>query len=309
MGFMTRKGGRPYALNAIIRKAGKMEVKLNQNMNSDLHYIIQRSKQYRPANWSGDKRKCCSCGQFKDVGQFSILYARGKIDARCRECKREKDAQYRANMDKETKSRYSVNWAKHRSTDKAKQTAIEYRINKNECTDITIVKCMECGDTELVKRTSNRQRCTPCQRNYRYLSGKDRKYCPDCGTHEVPDFKTYCPGCADIRHKSNKNTNRRRYRKIFGNVSTYRKRARKYNVEFDPSVKKDAVFKRDKMKCQRCGIKVQRNDYLSENAAELDHIVPLSKGGPHTWSNVQTLCRACNRDKSDKLEGQLIMLL
>ena len=33
---------------------------------------------------------------------------------------------------------------------------------------------------------------------------------------------------------------------------------------------------------------------------ELDHIIPLSKGGKHTRSNVQPLCRTCNASKSDK---------
>lgn len=26
----------------------------------------------------------------------------------------------------------------------------------------------------------------------------------------------------------------------------------------------------------------------------IDHIVPLSKGGPHLWSNVQVACAECN---------------
>ena len=33
-------------------------------------------------------------------------------------------------------------------------------------------------------------------------------------------------------------------------------------------------------------------------ATEVDHIVPLSKGGPDTDDNCQSLCAACHRDKS-----------
>ena len=33
----------------------------------------------------------------------------------------------------------------------------------------------------------------------------------------------------------------------------------------------------------------------------LDHIIPMSKGGSHTYSNVQTLCRECNGIKGDKI--------
>lgn len=36
---------------------------------------------------------------------------------------------------------------------------------------------------------------------------------------------------------------------------------------------------------------------LSERAPELDHVVPLSRGGGHVYGNVQLLCRMCNGAK------------
>jgi 5-methylcytosine-specific restriction endonuclease McrA len=33
---------------------------------------------------------------------------------------------------------------------------------------------------------------------------------------------------------------------------------------------------------------------------EVDHIVPIAKGGRHSIGNLGSLCRACNRSKSDK---------
>jgi HNH endonuclease len=38
---------------------------------------------------------------------------------------------------------------------------------------------------------------------------------------------------------------------------------------------------------------------------EMDHIVPISKGGKTEESNLQTLCRRCNRAKSKKLVAGL----
>lgn len=57
---------------------------------------------------------------------------------------------------------------------------------------------------------------------------------------------------------------------------------------------------RDDWVCQLCGVNCRRDgNYLADDAPELDHILPLSRGGGHTWSNVMTLCRRCNNEKGD----------
>lgn len=69
------------------------------------------------------------------------------------------------------------------------------------------------------------------------------------------------------------------------------------------------VFDRDKWKCCLCGIKTpktKRGGY-DDASPELDHIIPLSKGGKHTYSNVQCACRKCNQTKGDKELGQLLL--
>lgn len=40
---------------------------------------------------------------------------------------------------------------------------------------------------------------------------------------------------------------------------------------------------------------------FDEAPMQLDHIIPLSKGGVHAWHNVQLLCRSCNCSKTDKM--------
>lgn len=74
------------------------------------------------------------------------------------------------------------------------------------------------------------------------------------------------------------------------------------SVAFDPF----QVFRRDKWKCKACGCdtpKRLRGTY-EDDAPELDHIVPLSRGGWHSPDNCQTLCRRCNQDKGAKLEHE-----
>lgn len=53
------------------------------------------------------------------------------------------------------------------------------------------------------------------------------------------------------------------------------------------------IFIRDNFTCQYCGR--QTHDLT------IDHVVPRSRGGPHTWENLVSACRACNHRKGGKL--------
>ncbi|MCU1496537.1 MAG: hypothetical protein JWM47_490 [Acidimicrobiales bacterium] len=56
-------------------------------------------------------------------------------------------------------------------------------------------------------------------------------------------------------------------------------------------ISRRGVFLRDEHRCQYCGNK----------AETLDHVVPKSRGGSHSWENVVAACRPCNVDKADRL--------
>ena len=62
---------------------------------------------------------------------------------------------------------------------------------------------------------------------------------------------------------------------------------------------REAIKKRDNYTCRKCGNSVYKEPNL---LLEVDHIVPISKGGKTEASNLQTLCWRCNREKSDKEE-------
>ncbi len=68
-----------------------------------------------------------------------------------------------------------------------------------------------------------------------------------------------------------------------------------------------AVFNRDGWRCQICGVKTPKNlrGTYGPRAPELDHILPLSKGGEHSYRNTQLACRQCNRMKGATPFGQL----
>ncbi|MGH9302071.1 MAG: HNH endonuclease [Acidimicrobiales bacterium] len=60
-----------------------------------------------------------------------------------------------------------------------------------------------------------------------------------------------------------------------------------------------AVFARDDHRCQYCG----------SPAENIDHVVPRSRGGLHTWDNVVAACRRCNTRKEDRLLNEIGLTL
>lgn len=56
-----------------------------------------------------------------------------------------------------------------------------------------------------------------------------------------------------------------------------------------------AIFLRDNHRCQYCGA-------AAEN---IDHVVPRSRGGVHSWDNVVAACRPCNARKEDRLLSEV----
>lgn len=55
-------------------------------------------------------------------------------------------------------------------------------------------------------------------------------------------------------------------------------------------VTRRAVFGRDGNRCQYC----------AGTAESIDHVVPRSRGGTHTWDNVVACCRRCNVRKGSR---------
>ena len=61
---------------------------------------------------------------------------------------------------------------------------------------------------------------------------------------------------------------------------------------------RESIKSRDSYTCQTCTISVHREPHL---LLEVDHIMPISKGGLSIETNLQTLCWKCNRTKSNKV--------
>ena len=78
------------------------------------------------------------------------------------------------------------------------------------------------------------------------------------------------------------------------------KALRRARSEIDADiVNRYEVLCRDKWTCQICGVPTPRElrGTYEGNAPEVDHIIPLAKGGAHKLNNLQCACRRCNLQK------------
>ena len=56
-------------------------------------------------------------------------------------------------------------------------------------------------------------------------------------------------------------------------------------------INRSRLFKRDLNQCVYCG---------SKKNLTIDHVIPKSRGGDNSWSNLVTCCSPCNRRKGNK---------
>jgi 5-methylcytosine-specific restriction endonuclease McrA len=70
-------------------------------------------------------------------------------------------------------------------------------------------------------------------------------------------------------------------------------RARKYGVDWD-IIDLRVVYTNAAGICGICGLPVGIDEFV------IDHIVPMSKGGPHLQSNLQPAHCACNNKKGNR---------
>lgn len=62
------------------------------------------------------------------------------------------------------------------------------------------------------------------------------------------------------------------------------------------------IKERDSYTCQMCSTSIEDQDLL---LLEVDHIIPVSKGGKSVEDNLQTLCWKCNRTKGSKILSEI----
>lgn len=131
--------------------------------------------------------------------------------------------------------------------------------------------------------------------------------CRTCRKVAVGYRKHFCSDCADQAFNIRTRIYRVKYiqrLKETGVWSAQRMlRKKRIRAVADEVVNPVVVLERDCWTCQICGEPTPRNlrGSYDMRAPEVDHIIPISRGGRHSYSNVQCACRSCNLDKSNKI--------
>lgn len=181
----------------------------------------------------------------------------------------------------------------------------ERKTNFSTLRSTTNVRCNACYQTEVDEYRKQKEKIKEESRHrkavkkadlkrIRECSGKqmELKFCEVCGT-ALTSRATWCSACA--KKRDNKNRELKRRIKI-------------KEALIDSDITLEKLINRDGCRCYLCGRVCNKEDYEERDGAfiagnmypSIDHVVPLAKGGKHSWDNVRVAHRICNSMKSDK---------
>lgn len=161
-------------------------------------------------------------------------------------------------------------------------------------------KCIE----EVIKQyyKENRQELLEKARQRKVEQFKPKTFvCKECGKrHTISYGEKRTDFCSD--ECGNKFSRRK--------AKVRKKKRLKKNGKIDYDITLPKLMKRDNNICKICGQVCNSDDYDVDKEGNfitggtypsIDHIIPVSKGGTHTWDNVQLAHFKCNSDKSDNM--------
>jgi len=251
---------------------------------------------------NGNKRRCVEC-----VREYNKLPHR-------LEKKREIDRNYQAKKRLENPDVLKQAQVKYRNSEKGKELINYYKFKFNQG-KYSNLYCLECNNVRLY----GKKICDQCKVSKRYIAAYNYiSKCRHCNVEfaieiklknlgNVPQLNNYCSiEC----NKQSKKITRKRHEKInrhkYKRIKDDKQWARIYGNKYEP-ISRTIVYRKHNYICTSCGVKCihpNKDNYNQSNAATLDHIIPKSKGGSHTYDNVTLLCRSCNTIKSDKIVTQ-----
>lgn len=210
--------------------------------------------------------------------------------------------------------------ARHQGSSKGKGKLTVYcsrACYQAECAKKRTAKAL---DKKVLRVATKRKRCVRCEAEFLAISGHS-KLCGACrlkrhqpqvekSKKNPREFSCKCCGGSvrsEYGDRLRSFCSKRCSKKYEQMTSKSKRKARLRGASVVESVNPMVVFRRDGWVCGLCGVSTPQwlRGTISQFAPELDHIVPVSRGGEHSYANTRCLCRRCNAAKADRLPEEM----
>jgi len=153
-------------------------------------------------------------------------------------------------------------------------------------------------------------------------SGGRRAKCKKCRISNVKTWYSDNRERQSTREKNRRQANPEKYaekealryekdkdkRLLLATEHSHLRKARKKKVRTERGISKLSLKKKFGTKCYYCGIEMDFSTgsgrKFNRSMATIEHLIPLAKGGEHTFENTVLACRHCNISKNAKTEEE-----
>lgn len=153
-------------------------------------------------------------------------------------------------------------------------------------------------EAERKKNKENKEKQDRLRQLNKYLANSKQltfNVCSHCGKLFVGTSKYCSKRCRERNHEQR--------------MTRLRIERAKENGKVDYGITLDKLIARDKNICYICNKECNESDYTYQGNnfiagdyyPSIDHVIPIAKGGTHTWNNVKLAHRICNSIKSDRV--------
>jgi 5-methylcytosine-specific restriction endonuclease McrA len=258
---------------------------------------------------------CQKCGGNTEH-RFYLRSRKTSLEKKCLACKRRKD-----NIRPKNRNANNESCKKYRQTEKYKAFTLklsgkqkEKTLLKGKFTRVFSVRCILCSKVQIKKWIKGKSfireiKCDDCCKPGVAMIGVIMRVkeigCKRCGImHNGKQDGAMCNACLKESYREQRRAFIKAQRaagkrKAESFNARGRKACRLTGAAYE-SINRKKVFDRDLYKCYICSCSIVVTDKYEPMQASIDHVVPLSLGGSHTYSNVKACCMLCNSIKSNK---------
>lgn len=175
--------------------------------------------------------------------------------------------------------------------------------------------CKECGtgfEPRFQKGENIKKFCSKnCKDKSKDRERHKRNYVPREKVVRLCDVegcnkKHVAQGCCAVHYKRWQIQQGNLHYGIGAGIRYEKERAERFGVEYEP-INRTGLYVRDDFTCQICLEPLDMDAVFPDPLSpSLDHIIPISKGGPHIWSNVQSAHLSCNCRKKDGVKEAIL---